>query len=116
MVIRDGIKGLEALVLTARRGSIARAAADLAYSPSHVSRLIVRLESLLGVRLHLRGPNGSELTPEGEDLIATASAVCCGWLQIRSGSRVEPGGRDCVARDGVPCVGLGECPGVPPTS
>jgi len=115
MVIRDGVKGLEALVLTARHGSIARAATELAYSPSHVSRLIVRLESVLGAQLHSRGANGSELTPQGEDVVATASAVCCGWRQIRSGSPVEPGSEECVARDGVPCIGLGACPGVRPS-
>jgi DNA-binding transcriptional LysR family regulator len=66
---------LAVLAEVARAGSIASAAARLAFTPSAVSQQIGRLERDLGCRLLDRHPRGVTLTPIGQALLAHAETV-----------------------------------------
>jgi len=66
---------LAVLAEVAHAGSIASAAARLAFTPSAVSQQIGRLERDLGCRLLDRHPRGVTLTPIGEALLAHAETV-----------------------------------------
>jgi DNA-binding transcriptional LysR family regulator len=66
---------LAVLAEVAHAGSIASAAARLAFTPSAVSQQIGRLERDLGCRLLNRHPRGVTLTPVGQALLAHAETV-----------------------------------------
>ena len=66
---------LAVLAEVAHAGSIASAAARLAFTPSAVSQQIARLERDLGGRLLDRHPRGVTLTPIGQALLAHAETV-----------------------------------------
>jgi DNA-binding transcriptional LysR family regulator len=66
---------LAVLAEVAHAGSIASAAARLAFTPSAVSQQIGRLERDLGCRLLDRHPRGVTLTPIGQALLAHAETV-----------------------------------------
>jgi DNA-binding transcriptional LysR family regulator len=57
------------LEVIANRGSMARAAEELALSQPAISKAIADLERDLNVALFKRGPRGVELTPSGEVLL-----------------------------------------------
>ena len=57
------------LEVIATRGSMARAAEDLALSQPRISKAIADLERDLNVALFTRGARGVELTPSGEVLL-----------------------------------------------
>ena len=65
-----------ALLRTAELGSITRAAEDLGYTQSAVSRILSDLEQEWGVTLLLRGRSGVTLTAAGEALLPGLRAVC----------------------------------------
>lgn len=65
-----------ALLRTAELGSITRAAEDLGYTQSAVSRIISDLEQEWGVALLIRGRSGVALTAAGEALLPGLRAVC----------------------------------------
>lgn len=111
-MISEGARGLEALVLVARLGSMARAAEALAYSASSISRVIARLERLTGHELVRKTASGSSLTDDGRAMVAVGCAILCGWQKAVSAS-AEPGAQQpsCLAGDVVDCVGIGGCPG-----
>jgi DNA-binding transcriptional LysR family regulator len=66
---------LAVLAEVAHAGSIASAAARLAFTPSAVSQQIGRLERDLGCRLLDRHPRGVTLTPIGQALLTHAETV-----------------------------------------
>ena len=59
----------KALLKILDSGSFTRAAEELGYSQSAVSKMITSLEAELGVKLIQRSRYGIRLTPEGEDLL-----------------------------------------------
>lgn len=61
---------------TVELGSITRAAEDLGYTQSAVSRILSDLEQEWGVTLLLRGRSGVTLTAAGEALLPGLRAVC----------------------------------------
>ena len=65
-----GLKGLEAVLAIARRGSFRAAALDLGISTTALSHLIGRLETSLGVRLFNRTTRSVALTEAGRDFVA----------------------------------------------
>ncbi len=65
-----GLKGLEAVLAIARRGSFRAAALDLGMSTTALSHSIGRLEAGLGVRLFNRTTRSVALTNAGRDFVA----------------------------------------------
>ena len=66
---------LRLLTEFARRGTIARTAAVLGYTPSAVSQQLAALEREAGIRLTERAGRGIGLTPAADILVAHASAL-----------------------------------------
>lgn len=64
-----GLKGLEAVLTIARRGSFRAAALDLGMSTTALSHTIGRLEANLGVRLFNRTTRSVALTDAGQDFV-----------------------------------------------
>lgn len=64
------LKGLEAVLTIARRGSFRAAAIDLGMSTTALSHTIGRLEARLGVRLFNRTTRSVALTDAGRDFVA----------------------------------------------
>ncbi|MGB3698234.1 MAG: LysR family transcriptional regulator [Gordonia sp. (in: high G+C Gram-positive bacteria)] len=69
------VGALRALRAIADLGTMARAAAELGYTPSAVSQQIKRLESQVGVRLVAPAGRRVVLTPAGQALVETAPEV-----------------------------------------
>lgn len=72
---RIKLRDLHILLVVALRGSMAKAAAELAISQPAVSRAIADLEHELGLRLLDRSRNGIEPTPYGRVLVKRGMAV-----------------------------------------
>ncbi|MCA6115484.1 LysR family transcriptional regulator [Bradyrhizobium sp. WSM 1738] len=72
---RIKLRELNILLAVAQRGSMAKAAADLAISQPAVSRAIADLEHALGLRLLDRNRNGIELTLCGRALVRRGLAI-----------------------------------------
>lgn len=68
--MEGGLKGLEAVLTIARRGSFRAAALDLAMSTTALSHTIARLEANLGVRLFNRTTRSVSLTDAGREFVA----------------------------------------------
>lgn len=68
-----GLKGLEAVMVIARRGSFRAAALDLGMSATALSHTIARLEATLGVRLFNRTTRSVSLTDAGQTFVARIS-------------------------------------------
>jgi DNA-binding transcriptional LysR family regulator len=69
------LRDLHILLVVARRGSMAKAAVELAISQPAVSRAIADMERALGLRLLDRGRNGIEPTPYGRALVKRGVTV-----------------------------------------
>ncbi|AWY44067.1 LysR family transcriptional regulator [Pseudomonas putida] len=69
------LQGLQALVEVADSGSFTQAAQTLCLTQSAVSRQIQQLESHFGVALFLRSSRSLRLTPEGEQVLASARSI-----------------------------------------
>lgn len=69
------LRDLHTLMTVARRGSMAKAAADLAVTQPAISRVIADMEHTLGVPLLDRKPQGVEPTPFGHTLITWGDGV-----------------------------------------
>jgi len=69
------LRDLSTLATVVRRGSMAKAAAELALTQPAVSKAIADMERALGVRLLERKPTGVEPTPCGEALLKCGDAV-----------------------------------------
>lgn len=65
-----GLKGLEAVLAIARRGSFRAAALDLSMSTTALSHTVGRLEASLGVRLFNRTTRSVALTDAGREFVA----------------------------------------------
>ena len=72
---RIKLRDLHILLVVALRGSMAKAAAELAISQPAVSRAIADLEHGLGLRLLDRSRNGVEPTPYGRALVKRGMAI-----------------------------------------
>jgi DNA-binding transcriptional LysR family regulator len=72
---RIKLRDLHILMTVVHRGSMAKAAGDLAISQPVVSKSIANLEHSLGVRLLDRGPQGVEPTAYGRAVIESGIAV-----------------------------------------
>ena len=68
-------RDLQALVAIARFGSLIGAAAFLQTSQSALSRMVTRIEKLVGVRLFARSTRRIELTPAGREFVAVSERV-----------------------------------------
>lgn len=69
------LQGLQALVEVADCGSFTQAAQKLCLTQSAVSRKIQQLESHFGVSMFVRNSRSIRLTPEGEQVLASARHV-----------------------------------------
>lgn len=69
------LQGLQALVEVADSGSFTQAAQTLCLTQSAVSRQIQQLESHFGVALFVRSSRSLRLTPEGEQVLASARNI-----------------------------------------
>ena len=65
----------EALVKTLECGTLSKAAEEMGYTQSGLSRMINSLEEQLGLKLVERDRAGVRLTPEGE-IVMRISAEC----------------------------------------
>ena len=72
---RLGLRDLHILLAVVERGSMARAARDLAVSQPVVSKTIADLEHTLGVRLLDRSRHGVTPTPYGRALLRRSTAA-----------------------------------------
>ena len=72
---RIKLRDLHILLVVAQRGSMAKAAAELAISQPAVSRAIADMEHALGLRLLDRSRNGVEPTPYGRALIKRGTTI-----------------------------------------
>ena len=72
---RIKLRDLHILLVVAQRGSMAKAATELAISQPAVSRAIADLEHELGLRLLDRSRNGIEPTPYGRALVRRGTAI-----------------------------------------
>ncbi len=66
----------QAFVETVRAGTITRAARNLSYSQSGISRMIADLEQEWGITLLERGRKGVVLTSDGAAILPMAEAIC----------------------------------------
>ena len=87
------VAALRALCQVAALGTIARAAADLDFTPSAVSQQIKRLEHQVGVPLLATAGRGVVLTPAGQALVSTASDVFDSLERSAEAARSVSGGR-----------------------
>jgi LysR family glycine cleavage system transcriptional activator len=69
------LQGLQALVEVADSGSFTQAAQTLCLTQSAVSRKIQQLESHFGVPMFVRTSRSLRLTPEGEQVLASARQI-----------------------------------------
>ncbi|MBZ4690193.1 MAG: hypothetical protein JG765_1444 [Cereibacter sp.] len=90
-----GLKGLEAVLAIARRGSFRAAALELGMSTTALSHAIGRLEAGLGVRLFNRTTRSVSLSDTGRDFvarIAPALAEIRGAMEGARSQRETPSG------------------------
>ena len=90
-----GLKGLEAVLAIARRGSFRSAALDLGMSTTVLSHTIARLEANLGVRLFNRTTRSVSLSDAGRafvERIAPAVAEIRGAMEVAQSQRQTPSG------------------------
>lgn len=87
---------LEVLLAVAREGSLSAAGRDLGMTQQAVSARIAALESQTGVRLVVRTPQGSKLTPAGtvtaqwaDRLVQLAHEVDTGLASLRGSARAR---------------------------
>ena len=71
-----GISKYQAFLKTVELGSITRAAEELGYTQSAVSRMIADLETEWAVSLLVRGRGGVALSPAGAELLPDIRTVC----------------------------------------
>jgi DNA-binding transcriptional LysR family regulator len=72
---RIKLRDLHILLVVAQRGSMAKAAAELAISQPAVSRAVADMEHALGLRLLDRGRNGIKPTPYGLALVRRGKII-----------------------------------------
>jgi len=77
-VLSLNARELQALVAIAHFGSLIGAAAFLQTSQSAPSRMVTRIEKLVGVRLFNRSTRRIDLTPAGREFVAVSERVLNG--------------------------------------
>ncbi|WP_170317697.1 LysR family transcriptional regulator [Paroceanicella profunda] len=90
-----GLKGLEAVLAIARRGSFRAAALDLGMSTTALSHAIARLEAGLGVRLFNRTTRSVSLSDAGRDFVERVSPALAeirAAMAAARSQRVTPSG------------------------
>ena len=80
-MMEAGLRGIEAVLAIARRGSFRAAALDLGISNTAISHVVGRLEADLGVRLFNRTTRSVALTDAGRDFVARVAPALA---EIRS--------------------------------
>ena len=91
----QGLQQFLAFAQTARRGSFAAAARDLAASPSTLAKSVARLETTLGVKLFHRTTRQVSLTADGERLFRRCERVLAEFEDLQAdaaGTRAAPSG------------------------
>ncbi len=91
----QGMQQFLAFAQTARRGSFAAAARDLAASPSTLAKSVARLEATLGVKLFHRTTRQVSLTADGERLFRRCERVLAEFEDLQAdaaGTRAAPSG------------------------
>jgi DNA-binding transcriptional LysR family regulator len=91
----QGLQQFLAFAQTARRGSFAAAARDLAASPSTLAKSVARLETTLGVKLFHRTTRQVSLTADGERLFHRCERVLAEFEDLQAdaaGTRAAPTG------------------------
>jgi LysR family transcriptional regulator, regulator for bpeEF and oprC len=91
----QGMQQFLAFAQTARRGSFAAAARDLAASPSTLAKSVARLEAALGVKLFHRTTRQVSLTADGERLFRRCERVLAEFEELQAdaaGTRAAPSG------------------------
>lgn len=71
-----------ALLSTVETGSISKAARQLGYTQSAVSRMIADLEQEWGVELLRRSRSGIEITSEGQQILPALRAIAAGCSEL----------------------------------
>ena len=71
-----------AFVRTVEKGSFTKAAEDLHYAQSSVSKMIADLETEWGMTLLERSKNGVRLTSAGEELLPFLRKALCGYREL----------------------------------
>lgn len=87
------LAALRSLTSIAGRGTLARAAAELGYTPSAVSQQVKRLERELGTPLLAPAGRGVVLTPAGRALVDASGDVFAALEVASSAARSVAGGR-----------------------
>jgi DNA-binding transcriptional LysR family regulator len=94
-IAMHGLQQFLAFAQTARRGSFAAAARDLAASPSTLAKSVARLETTLGVKLFHRTTRQVSLTADGERLFHRCERVLAEFEDLQAdaaGTRAAPTG------------------------
>ena len=78
-----GIQKYLSLLAAVRAGSFTRAAEQLQYSQSGVSRMVADLEREWGVTLLERGRKGVALTGDGEQVLPMVEAICEDYRRLQ---------------------------------
>jgi LysR family transcriptional regulator, regulator for bpeEF and oprC len=96
----NNVQQVLAFASVARHLSFARAARELALSPSAVAKSVSRLEKQLGVKLFHRTTRQVNLTPDGNTLFAQCQRVLEEiemFRTVAAGARAEPAGTLCIS-------------------
>jgi DNA-binding transcriptional LysR family regulator len=99
----DLIRGF---VAVGRRMSITLAAHDLCLTQSAVSRQVLALEDMLGVRLLVRGHRAIAFTPEGERLFRSADGAIQQLQDVIGAIRVTAASRPVTVTTSIGVAGL----------
>jgi DNA-binding transcriptional LysR family regulator len=83
--------GLQVFLAVARGGRVSAAARRLGVEHTTVARRIAALEKTLGVALFYRTTRGYLLTPQGENVVATAEAMERSALAVEARARENSG-------------------------
>lgn len=93
-------------VAVGRRMSITLAAHDLCLTQSAVSRQVLALEDMLGVRLLVRGHRSIAFTPEGERLFRSADGVVQQLQDVIGAIRVSAASKPVTVTTSIGVAGL----------
>jgi DNA-binding transcriptional LysR family regulator len=83
--------GLQVFLAVARTGRVSAASRRLGVEHTTVARRIAALEKALGVRLFYRTSRGYLLTPQGQNVVATAEAMERAALAVEARAREHSG-------------------------
>ena len=96
----QNIQQVLAFASAARHASFAKAARELALSPSAVAKSVSRFEAQLGVKLFYRTTRKVNLTPDGRQIFAQCQRILDEVETLKStvsGARSVPSGKLCIS-------------------